>query len=261
MNKKIIPLVWTLLIGVFSTLHAQDESIPEFDDNCCESEECPTDAFSNIRGKADIGAAYVHIDVLLSGRTEHKMDLGGVRADLYYRIWKGLVIKPSVLYAKGEGRDEILTGGIGLGFCLPYKQRFCFTPIGGINWGDLRTRVTFAVPFQNPVTGNFEEGKIKVKETFRSSSPYVGFEFSYNFCPTWRTVFTYQYSWSRTRTTLKHVGSSKGNSKGSNYGLLLEHDITSKWSINLGAAYNCSLSHEKHGIRAYGGKIGLAYWF
>jgi hypothetical protein len=42
---------------------------------------------------------------------------------------------------------------------------------------------------------------------------------------------------------------------------MLETDINDCWSVNIGGAYNISLSHEKHGLRAYGGRLALAYWF
>lgn len=148
----------------------------------------------------------------------------------------------------------ILMGGIGVGFCFPYKQCLCFTPVGGINCGYLRTTVTFF----NPFTGF----GIDIVEKFRSTSPYVGFELSYNFYPNWRIILNYQYSWSRTHTKFSHhLGTSREKSKGSSYAALLEYDLTKCWSINVGGMYNCSLSKEKHGLRAYGFKLGLGYWY
>lgn len=242
----------------FSSVQAQYDE--EFDDNGYES-PCCEDAYNGVRGKIDLAPAFAHIDVLYKGRTMHKMDLGGVKGDIYYRVWSGLVLKPSLLYARGEKEDRVLTGGIGVGFCMPFKQCFCFTPVVGINWGELRTKVEYHIAFPNPQTGLFEGATIHLKQKFHSSSPYVGFEFSYTFIPCWRLVGNYQYSWSRTRTFIQGQGTTKDNSKGSSYSAMIEYDITKKWSVNFGGMYNCSLSKEKHGLRAYGFKLGLAYWF
>lgn len=237
----------------------------DYEANSVDVAECEEECPGTVRGKFDLGAAYVHVDVLLSGHTRHRMDMGGVRSDFYYRVWKGFVIRPTILYAQGKKRERLLTGGIGVGFCIPYKQKYCLTPVGGINWGELHTVMDHSFSFPNPVTGLAEEGIITLRQRMLSRSPYVGFEFSYNFLPSWRLVFNYQYAWSRTRTKISGLpvpaDDSKEKSQGSNYALLLEYDITSSISVNVGAAYNTSLSKERHGIRAYGCKAGLAYWF
>lgn len=255
--------ILSLFVGMacffsISSAHAQYDE--EFVDNEYEN-ECCEDAYNGVNGKIDLGPAYAHVDILYKGRTQHKMDLGGVKGDMYYRVWSGLVVKPSFLYAHGNKNDRILTGGVGVGFCMPFKQCFCFTPVVGINWGNLETKVEYAFALPNPETGLYEKFTVDLKQKFRSSSPYLGLEFSYTFIPTWRIVGNYQYSWSRTRTSIQGQETFKGNSKGSSYTAMIEHDITKQWSINLGGAYNCSLSKEKHGIRAYGFKLGLGYWF
>lgn len=275
MNKNIASLFCSILLAFASSISCNEDSgdqnyiftesidtsaNPDDCESACEDAiDCPEECQQMVRGKADIGGAYVHIDVLLSGKTTHRMDLGGVRADLYYRVWKGLVLKPSILYAEGKKEDMLLTGGIGLGFCIPYKQKYCLTPIGGITWGDLRTKQTFSGFLE--VAGQKVPYEVRRKQKFRSSSPYIGFEFSYNFTSDWRVVFNYQYAWSRTRSTIEGAGTTKEKSKGSNYAFLVEYDLTRSISINLGGAYNTSLSKEKHGLRAYGAKLGLAYWF
>ncbi len=71
----------------------------------------------------------------------------------------------------------------------------------------------------------------------------------------------YQYVWSRTITRIKGFKDTKSSPKGSNYSVMIESDINEKWSVNLGAAYNTSLTKEKHGLRGYGVRWGFAYWF
>ncbi len=222
---------------------------------------CDEDAFKGICGKVDLAPAYVHIDVLKSGKTIHKMDMPAIKGDMYYRVWSGLVVKPTFLYAHGRHLDRLWTAGAGIGFCIPCKEYGCITPIAGCNWGELKTKEDIHA-LQETAEGPIEVVVPGVAEKFRTVSPYVGVEATYNFCPGFRIVGCYQYSWSRTHTTLsKELGKFKENSKGSSYSAMLEYDLTPQWSVNLGGAYNCSLSKEKHGIRGYGFKLGVAYWF
>src|ERR1700733_763364 len=175
---------------LFSPLAAEYDY---FDDSI-ECVECE-DAYKGIRGKLDFAPAFVHIDLLKSGHTIHKLDLPGVKADCYYRIWQGLVIKPEILYAHGHGSDEVISGGVGIGFCIPCKDCGCITPVVGCNWGNMKTHTTI-----NPQPEFFLH---HVSNKFRSISPYIGIEGSYTFIKGWRIVATYRYSWSRTHTSLK----------------------------------------------------------
>jgi len=219
------------------------------------------------RGKVDIGPAYVHVDFLQSGKTYHRMDLAAVRADLHYRVWSGIIIKPTFLYGHGKKSNELITGGIGLGFCIPLQQylpcqwNMTLTPLVGINWGYVRTPFKKKIDFLGTVT------VLELHQKFHSTSPYIGAEISWTFIPAWRLVVSYQYAWSRTHTTItaRKIEApdvkDKSKSEGCSISGMLEHDLTANWSINLGAAYNNSLSKEKHGLRGWGLKLGIAYWF
>jgi len=238
----------------------------ECPDLCAAESACPP------RGKVDVGVAFVHVDVLLKGHTVHKMDVAAIKADLNYRVWSGLIVKPTFLFGGGHNDNEIATGGLGVGFAIPVRSNFSVTPLVGYNWGYMRT--TFKHPVEIPVVNIHLDPR--VRERFRSQSPYVGFELSWTFRPAWRAVFCYQYAWSRTHTQLRVAGidpadvpsgfkkehtSSHSHSSGSNISGMIEHDLNDNWSVNLGAAYNNSLSKEKHGLRAWGVKLGLAFWF
>ena len=100
-----------------------------------------------------------------------------------------------------------------------------------------------------------------VEERFRSCSPYLALELSYTFRPFCRLVLNYQYAWSRTHTTISRIVNEKSHSEGFSYSGMLEHDLNNNWSVSVGGAYNVSLTKEKHGLRAYGCKVGVAYWF
>lgn len=200
------------------------------------------------RGKLDIAPTFVHLDVLNFGKTVKTMDLPAVKVDANAIIYKGLCIRPGFLY--GNNRGCLLTTGAGLGYVIPLK-RWCFTPSIGANYTYVRTKIPIELM-------GF---KFKVQEKFRSWSPYLSIEVFYKISKEWRTGLLFQYAWSRSHTTIKKYGSDKSNAKGPSYAFILERDFNEQWSLNLGFAYNTSLTREKHGIRGYGMKLGLAYWF
>lgn len=216
---------------------------------------------AEVNGKLDIGPAYVHIDVLNFGHTSHSMDMAAVRADLYYRFLKCFVIKPNFLYAHGHKKDMAVNGGFGLGAIYPVTEYFTVTGLVGINWGYLTSDYLGEYPVPQ-IEGLFV--KLDTHERFRSTSPSLGLELSYTICKGIRITGQYQYVWATTFTKLKtdqFKVNDKSHSQGPNYGLMLEYDINDCFSVNIGGAYNISLSKEKHGIRAAGVKVGFAWWF
>ena len=249
-NLKTFFLGFLLILG--SAVHAQIETP---DETCCA-----TDPYRKVNGRFDLSAAWVHIDMTDHGHTIHKMDLGGVRAELCYLIWKGLQIRPNVLYAHGRKEDRCINGGVSLGFSIPINECYWLTPLGGVTWGKIRTTIDF--PLINPTTHELVTIVPHVTEKFRSVSPYVGLEGSWKITPELRIVACYQYAWSRTHTKLnKGIGTYKNTSKGSNISGMIEYDLDCNWSVNIGGAYNASLTKEKLGVRAYGVKLGMGYWF
>lgn len=205
---------------------------------------------SDVKGRADIGPAYVHIDVLENGRTTHKMDLGAVKADSTIVLYKGFCIKPSILYGFGHG--YVFSPSLGAGFVFPVCKNLYITPLVGYGYTYLRTKLDLKTPFFT---------LHHVREKFRSRSPYVGVDISYDFCDCWRICGSYQYLWSRTHTTIGHLISDNSHTQGSSFALMIERDLDKNWSCNIGGAYNSSLSKEKHGLRGYGFKLGIARWF
>lgn len=200
------------------------------------------------KGKVDLAPAYVHIDILESGKTVKRMDLPAVKSEATILIYKGLCLKPNILY--GSGRGSIFNAGLGIGYCLPISERVCLTPSVGCSFTNLRTTINI------PLLGLFH-----LNERFRSISPYVGLDATYSITECWRICAAVQYVFSRTHTKIEHLLTDKSHTKGPNYGIMLERDLNEEWSVQLGAAYNISLSKEKHGLRGYGFKLGLAKWF
>lgn len=215
-------------------------------------EECECEETGGCRAKIDLAPVYVHLDILESGRTVKKHDMGGVRGDFNFRIWKGLYLKPNFIAAHGSGQGELYAGGIGIGHCFPITEQWMLTPSVGYNFTDIRTTTDIPTPI----------GVLKdVKEKFRSTAPYLTLEITYTFCKGWRANASCQYSWSRTHAIIKHVGDGHSKAKGPSWGIGLERDLNDDWSLNVGYGYNTSLSKEKHGIRGYGVKFAVVRWF
>jgi hypothetical protein len=209
-------------------------------------------------GKVEVSAAYVHVDFLESKKTIHRMDVPAVKTDLSWKVWNGIVVKPTFLYGHGNHKDEVMQAGGGIGFCVPIDPQLYVVPLVGFNWSHLKTTLDINNPF-------IPLAKLKLTETFRSYSPYVAIEASYTLCKGFRVVGNVQYSWSKTKTTLKPMINpnfkEKSHSEGFTYSGMVEYDLNDHLSINMGAAYNVSLTKEKHGLRIWGGKLGVAFWF
>lgn len=223
---------------------------------------------AEIWGKVDVAPAYVHIDVLEHEKTVHRIDMCAFKGDATVIVWKGLCFKPTVL-AGGSGGGNIVTTGLGLGFCTPCWDWLVLTPSAGCLYTNMTTHIDLDIPFPLSPTGFFHLHR--VRENFWSVSPYIALEATFRIRCDFRICAQFQYAWSTTHTTLsKHEAfpngkrfkhTDKSHSDGPSYGVLVEYDLNDCFSINAGAAYNLTLTKEKHGLRGYGGKLGLAYWF
>lgn len=232
---RLIAIIFALISLIKISLNA---------DECC--------------GKVEVSAIYAHVDFLESNKTIHRMDVPGFKADLNWKVWSGFVLKPTFLYGHGNHKNEIMQAGAGIGFCWPVCSQLYITPIAGFNWARLKTTLDIDNPF-------IPSTKLKLTEKFRSYSPYIAIEVSYTLCTCFRVVGNVQYSWSKTKTTLNPAidpdFKENSHSEGFTYSGMAEYDLNDHWSINVGGAYNVSLTKEKHGLRIWGGKLGLAYWF
>ena len=190
--------------------------------------------------RVDIGPAFASIDMLESGKTVRTYNLGAIKGDAAV-VYQGFAIKPSFLYA--DGKANLTSGSVGLGFCIPVIEDVYVTPSYG-----------------------FTETRFKSKiEKFTSHGQYVALDVSWSFIKGWRVYGMAQWCWSRVHTTLYFpFGTNillKSHCKGPNYAIALEHDISDQFSVSLAAGYNTSLSKEKHGLRGKGVKLGLVYWW
>jgi hypothetical protein len=207
---------------------------------------------AEVKGKLDVGPAFIHLDILESGRTVKRMDMMGVRGDFSYYLYQGLYIKPTVLYGNGgSAKGGVFTGSLAVGYCFPICEHLLISPAVGGNYNHIWTKID--VP-------HFQLKNLR--ENFKSWAPFLSCDFHYTFIPSWRICIGVQYAWSHTKTSIQHlVKNDKSKSEGFTYSALLEHDMNDQWSWNVAAAYNLSLTKEKHGIRGTGVKVGVVRWF
>lgn len=213
-------------------------------------------AYGEVHGKLDLGGGWLVVDVLESGKTVDTLHMTGSKGDATILVYEGIAVKGGYVYGWGDG--TLTSGTVAAGYYLPlgcchsWLEGFSILPTVGITFTYLSTRVDL-----NPDISAFKD----LKERFRSDSPYIGFDFAYTFNEKWTLMGTYQYGWSRTHTKIKPFVSSKSHSDGPNYNLGIEYNIDEHWVINLGVGYNIMLTHEKHGLRGKGLKLGIAYYF
>lgn len=206
--------------------------------------------YGECRGKIDVAPLYLKADLLKFGKRDQTYHMMGARGAVDYFIWKPFLVRLTGLGAWGPHNSHFQTYTAGLGVCLPYQQ-FYFTPTAG------GTYTRFSAD-----NGTFQPQDLKgLDQSFHSLGPYVGFDIQWCLDDTWRIAGGFQYSWSRTSSTLRPLfKDAKDNSKGPTWTLQLEKDLNDNWSINIAGAYNRSLNHEKHGLKAQGVKVGLTYW-
>lgn len=205
---------------------------------------------AEIRGKVDIGPTYLSIDVLESGKTEDTVCMGAIKGDATILVWQGVGIKSGFILGERKGRGQIASFTVGVGHYTPITEKLTLFPSVGVTFSYLHLRVDFD-----------EFHLYNLKERFRSSSPFIGLEFSYKLTDKWTLVGLYQYAWSHTHTKIKPFISDKSHSCGPNYALGLDYSFNDNWSLSFGVGYNITVSKEKHGLRGKGAKLGLAYYF
>lgn len=211
---------------------------------------CASTVYGEIHGKLDLGGGLLDVDILESGKTIETLHMSGAKGDATVLIYEGIAVKGGFVWGWGDG--QLRSGTVAAGYYLPLFKGFSILPTVGITFTYLSTLVDL-----NPDISDLKD----LKERFRSDSPFIGFDFGYTFLEKWTIMGTYQYGWSRTHTKIKPFVSSKSHSDGPNYNLGIEYNFDEHWVINFGVGYNIMLSHEKHGLRGKGAKLGVAYYF
>lgn len=244
--RQLICLSLVAFSSLFQIAVQAEENFTEtYDFGTSEPGACEKEC-KRCKGKLDLAPTFLKVNLIESGKTIDTHHMTGVRGGLDYFLWKALLFRGTGIAAWGDAKFQAYTAGIGA--CLPYKK-FYFTPTVGVTYSRYSSDVDF------PGLGLFD-----LKQTFHSFGPYTGLDIQWCLTDKWRVGAGVQYSWSRTRTKIKPIFSGKDRSQGPTWSMLIERDLNSKWSLNVGAAYNRSLNHEKHGIKGQGIKIGLTYW-
>lgn len=205
-------------------------------------------------GKIDFGPVYVNMRVLENGDVRDRLDMYGARGDATLQVFpghcylKGLVVKPSITFADGKG--TFFATGIGVGYAVPVMDKVLVTTAVGYTYCSLNTHVSYP-----------DFGLFHLKQDTSSTAPYLGIDVSYKVLPCLLLSASYQYGWARTRTTIETLGFSKGKSSGGTYSAMVDYYFTECWSVNAAWAYNEMLTHELHGTKSNGCRIGLGYTY
>lgn len=205
--------------------------------------------------KLDISPAYAHLDVLESGRTTKALNMYGVRVDSSFVLDWGPYMRLGAMETHRGG--ALYQAGVALGFWLPLHECVYVTPLIGVNYSYFRTHAP--IRMLNYLLAE----PMSFRQQFRTRSPFVGAELLVNLPRGWRAGASYNFNWCRSAVTITRIGikNRKNESKGPAYAFFVEKDINACWSLTAAAGYNLALSHEKHGLRGFGGKLGLSYWF
>ena len=246
-----------ILFGLILSLFALPlQALPEF----------------QLYGHADAGPAFYRVQTLEDGTVTSEIDMYGVRADGTFLPFKdsGFAIKSAGSYARGDG--DFISYGVGIGYYIPFFKCCYFVPTMGLSWTDLRTDIDLpGSDFSGLLPPDFVFQDIR--EKFDSNSRYLGFELMCQVCePVWAT-FIYQYAWASTDTVLTHPDFEsvlgfpdgkfikKGTSRGSNFALAFDYYFCENVSASLAGGFNSSLDEDRLGIRAYGVKLSIGYYF
>ena len=197
-------------------------------------------------GQNDAGPIGLEVKLTESGDTLRRQTMFGFSDSATILLENGICFKPSLLVASGDG-GSLLNTGLGVGYLIPIWKGFYLTPQVAITYGTLDTHVPFL-------------GET-VSEEMRSWTPSLGFDVSYMITPCWGISGSYLYGWSSTRTALGPYPKDKSESTGGNYRLQVDYYFKKWLSLNATFAYNSSMSKEKHGLTAVGGRIGFGVCF
>lgn len=227
-------ILWILmLLGCWKQLHCEESLL----DLC---------------GRVDIAPIYMRVQVIESSKTVNTLDMGGGRIEATLLPFKGygFCLKPLLFAAQGDG--TFYSTGCGVGHYTPLNDNWALIPVVGVSYTHLHTHIDLPLPFI--VLHN-------VKETFRSRSFYMGMDSCFRIASCWQLTCVFQYVWAHTLTTIGSFPSAKGRTQGTNWGVVVDYFWKENWTVTVAGGYNNSLSKEKHGIRGYGCKIGVAWIF
>jgi hypothetical protein len=211
------------------------------------------EGYGEIHGKVDFAPIFARVKVQESGQTVKTLDMGGARIDgtFLFIDGTGICLKPFIQAASGKG--DLTSGGVGLGHYTPLTEKIAVLPSFGFTASHLQTRIDLPIAPGFVIKGQ--------KERFRSIGFYLSLEACYKITPNLVLSGIYQYNWSKTHTVIGNLISQSAHCEGPNYALLLDYYFCENWSVNGAIAMNKSLSREKHGIVAYGAKLGIGYLF
>lgn len=202
---------------------------------------------AKLTGKADLGAAYAEIKIINSGSTVKTLHMRGFGGNVTVAVYKCFCLKPRFLVLTGNG--DYHTIDLGAGIYIPIS-RFSVMPNVGISHSILKFLIDIPA-----------FGLANVGQKFRTWNRYVGIDGSWKITDKIGLVVSVQHAWSRNRTTVGTLVSSRTESKGFNITVMIDYYLTDHWSINFAAADMRSMGKEKDGSTGKGARLGLGYCF
>lgn len=218
---------------------------------------CSIQLQGELKGKADLGLAYVHLETIVQNRTFSKTDLLALRFDGNLYTDQGWATKLSVLQSvldMDSTGEDATTAQIAVGRYLPVTSNFILFPQIGLSWSNITTDLE--IPTSFPV---YRES--------RATGYFLGCEGCYSFTKCMRLCGQFVWGWtdidSKFIEKQSNITFDRIDSTGSGpiLSAMFEYDLNNKWSLNIAGAYNLSWDDDNNGLRAWGGKAGIAYWF
>ena len=212
---------------------------------------------AGLKGKVDIGPAYVHLETIVDNRTFSKTDLGAIKFDGNVYNDQGWGSKLSVLQSVWDmdsTGEDATTIQLAVGRYIPVTSCLTLFPEVGIGWSSITTDLELAT-------------MIPLKRVSKSPGYFIGFEGCYSITKCFRFCGQFLWGWTKIKSEFKTKESNQlvntvhSTGSGPVLSALLEYDLNNRWSVNIGGAYNLSWDDDNNGLRAWGGKAGIAYWF
>lgn len=210
-----------------------------------------------IRGRADVSFLGMTISHLANNKTVNKSNIFGTRVDATIVPFEGygIAFKPMAAYATGEG--DLVQGGIQIAHYTPINDCITLVPGIGYTYSDFRSKIKIPI---SPVDSLNIDQKVDSNVIFCACDVY------YTINEQWMLTGVFQYGWARSHSkihsdVLEIYDVEKGSSDGPSIAGMVDYYITKSWSINGAVGYSKTLSKERHGLKAFGYKVGLGYLF
>lgn len=224
-----------------------------------------TQLYGDFKGKVDLGSAFIHLDTIVGNKTVSKSDLGAIKFDASLYTESGLGVRTSVLQSVWDidnVGEDVTSVQLALGQCFPITSSLTLFPQVGVSWSSISTDILIPI-IQNEMV----VAALPAERTSKSAGYFIGCEACYKVTQCLRFCGQILWGWTDIDSTFedkkskKQLDMIKSCGNGPILSSIIEYDLNDSWSVNVGGAYNLSWDDDNNGLRAWGGKVGIAYWF